>query len=320
MGDTLDLFNTEDVLEIILESDFKAFLKNKYKDEYQPAVIRYMYNDTIKVSRNIKIKPRGAFRRANCYYPPMKLNFPKGKVRLKQLEEFDKMKMVSECKRNQLHEQYVFNEYLVYKLYNILTDYSFRVKLLKVTYYDLGKDKETYGRYAFLIESSGQLAARLNALEIKTKNIGDAYIDRDLGTVMYVFQFLIGNTDWSVPGLHNVKLLKSKDPTAQLMHAVPYDFDYSGIVNAQYAIPHESLGISSVRERLYRGFCREKSELDETLDMFRAKKSEIVSLFEDFELLEDRYRKSTLKYIDEFYRIINSESWLKREILESCRK
>ena len=319
IGDTLDLFNSEETLDIIIESDFKNLLKNKHQDDYQPAVIRYMINDSVRISRNIKIKPRGAFRRSTCLYPPIKLNFPKGEVRLKQLEEFDKMKMVSECKNSDTYEQYVLSEYLVYKLYNLFTEYSFRVRLLNVQYVDLGRKSKSYIRHAFIIESVDQLASRLGALEIETKQLGDQFIDRDLSTMMYLFQYLIGNTDWSVPGLHNMKLLKSFDPTVPLLWAIPYDFDYTGMVDAQYAVPHESLGIGSVRERLYMGYCRERGEIDRVLNIFSGKKDAMIDLVEDFDLLSAQNKQRTISYIEGFYRVINSEQALKRDILRVCK-
>jgi hypothetical protein len=320
ISDTLDIFKSEKVLEVSLESDFKALIKNKYKDEYQEAYFYYPFNDTVSVSRKIKIKPRGEFRRKNCHFPPIKLNFPKGAEKIKQLAEFDKMKMVVDCKRSKTYQQWVLNEYLTYKLYNILTDYSYRVRLLKVKYVDTSGKYKMAEQYAFLIESTGQMASRLNCIEIETEKIMDSYTNPEMTMMMYLFQYLIGNTDWSIPALHNMKMLKSKDPTQTIPIVVPYDFDYSGIVNTTYAIPHEMLGIESVRQRKYWGYCRPKNKVDEVVQIFNDKKDDIYRLYNDSGLLEQNYLKSTLNYIDEFYKIINNESSLNRNIMESCRK
>jgi hypothetical protein len=318
--DTLDIFSSEQPVLIVLESDFKALIKNKYKDEYQEAYFKYNFNDTVEVNRKIKIKPRGNFRRQNCHFPPIKLNFPKGAEKIRQLEEFDKMKMVVDCQRSKTNEQWLLNEFLTYKLYNILMDKSYRVRLLRVKYKDTSGRYKDYEQYAFIIEPTGQLARRLNSLEIEKEKIRDSYTDQHVTMIMYLFQFLIGNTDWSIPGLHNIKMFKSTDPTVQLPFVVPYDFDYSGIVNTSYAIPHELLGIETVRERKYWGYCRPKSEVDEVVAFFNSKKDDIYNLYRNSGLLDDKYLKSTLKYIDEFYQIITNENALRRDILEGCRQ
>ncbi len=319
MLDTMDFFNNDKILNITIESDFKNLVKRKYKDEYQPAIIKYDLNDTITVTRNIKIKPRGNMRKGSCFFPPLKLNFLKDEMVVKQLKEFDKMKMVLNCKNGSVYEQYLLSEYYVYKILNILTEYSFRVRLINVTYVDAGEKYKTATRFAFIIENKEQMAERLNSIPIDNKNVRDQLTDIPTLVNGYLFQYLIGNTDWSIPGRHNIQLIKSKDPTISKPYVIPYDFDYAGIVNANYAVPDENLGTESVTERVYRGVCMPESEMKNAAKHLIDSKDRIYALYQSSDLLDKNNNRRTLQYLDEFFNIIESENSLKRYIIDNCR-
>ncbi len=246
------------------------------------------------------------------------MNFPK-EARLKQLREFDKMKVVVECKASGIYQQYLMREYAVYKIYNILTDYSLRVRLMRVLYIDTNGKYKPDTRYAFLIEDIAELSKRTGSSEVTLKNLAPSSLDTDPIDIMVVFQYLIGNTDFSVPGMHNMKLVKSNDPLKPLAIPVAYDFDYCGLVYASYAVPAEQLSIESVRERLFWGHCRTEAEFQKTFELFRKKKDEIYALYENTELLEPSYVKSTMRYLDDFYFNINTPRMVKREFLNQCR-
>ncbi len=320
IGDTTDIFNDNKILDITLESDFKNLVKRKYKDEYQEALLKIMFNDSVRVARKIKIKPRGHMRKSTCSFPPLKLNFPKKDAHLKQFRDFDKIKMVLDCKRGNLYEQYLLSEYYVYKLQNIITDYSLRVRLIRVNYVDTGGKFKESTRFAFLIESIDQLALRKNALRIETKSIRDQQTNRKTLTDGYLFQYLIGNTDWSIPGMHNVYMIKSLDPTNLKPYVIPYDFDYAGIINTTYAVPDEQLGTESVRERVYRGVCLPDSELLKSSELILQKKDAIYALYENDTLLSKSNKRSSLNYLDEFFSILEGKNSFKRNILDSCRQ
>jgi antitoxin component of RelBE/YafQ-DinJ toxin-antitoxin module len=246
---SLDFFDQEGVINISIESDFKNLVKHKFKDEYQPAILRYSVSDTVTVPRKITIKPRGNMRRSTCYFPPLKLNFPKKEAVLRQIKEFDKMKMVVNCKKGETSQQYLLSEYYAYKVFNIITDVSFRVNLIEVTYIDTGEKYKSGTSYAYIIESIDQIAKRNNAIPFELKNLSDKYINQECLANIYLFQYLIGNTDWSIPAGHNINMIKSSDPLQVKPLAIPYDFDYAGIVNTNYAVPDERLG-RSYREGL----------------------------------------------------------------------
>lgn len=314
-----DIFSTAEVMKISLTSDFNRIVKNKYLAEYQPAIYKYHLNDTVIVTREIKVRPRGNIRRRACFYPPLKLNFPKKEVFLEQLRDYDKLKMVVMCRNSKSAEQYLLSEFYAYKLYNLITDYSFRVKLLEVTYIASSEKNEPDMGYAFFIEEVDQLAKRSEAVTIDVKNIQDKVTDLENLANIYIFQYLIGNTDWSIPAAHNLKFIKTTDILDSKILPVPYDFDFAGIVNANYAYPDERLGLKSVRERVYRGECIDKSYVNRAIARFREVKAEIYSLYEN-SLLNDATKQKTIQYLDEFYEIVESDYLRKKELLDNCRE
>lgn len=320
IGDTLDFFNSNEILHLTFESDFKNLVKRKYKDEYQPATIRVVFNDTIMLSRKLKIKPRGNMRKSTCHIPPIKLNFPKKDVFIKQLNEFDKMKMVLNCKKGDAYTQYLISEYYTYKIQNILTKYSLRVRLVSVKYIDTSDKYKDVTQYAILLENIDQLAKRLGAIHIETKNVRDQLTDIKTLADAYLFQYLIGNTDWSIPGMHNIYLLKSMEMSKPKPYVVPYDFDYAGIINTTYAVPDEQLGLESVRERVYRGVCLPEAEIIEAKERVLQNKEKIYQLIQKDQLMSKNNKKNTVSYIDDFFHVLESEYSFSRNILQNCRQ
>ena len=317
--DTFDIFSDNDLLKITVTSDFRNLIRNKMEDDFQPATMEFLYNDTIRVSREIRIRPRGNFRRENCYYPPLLINFPGYDIGPKQFKEYNELKFVNVCKGSELDEQYLLSEYYAYRIYNLITPYSFRVRLLQVEFIDAGRKNRSRINYGFVIESEEQMAKRLNAINYYKQNVHSERTNRSMTTVLGIYQYMIGNTDWSIPILHNVKLIKVNEVSLPEPIAVPYDFDYSGIVNAHYAIPSDNLPIEKVTERFFLGFCRELSEFELAFEFFNGKKDEIISMYEGSAYLDTRNKKETVQFLEQFYRVINSADDVQREFIESCR-
>jgi hypothetical protein len=317
--DTLDLFNDDEIMHVRIISDFRNLFKRKYQEEYQPAVLETILFDTIAVRRELKIKTRGNNRKSTCSFPPIKLNFPKKQAIFKQIQEFDKIKLVGNCKSGELYDQYLIQEYYVYKMYNLLTPFSYRVRLLRVEYIDTSGKKKPRDNFAFIIEPTDQMALRLNSKEFDRKGISNHSVDRNISTNMGLFQLMVGNTDWSIPGLHNIKLLRVADAKYPLPVAVPYDFDYCGIVDAQYAIPHEILPIDDVKEMFYMGTCREMEEYVEAFKLFHEKRAQFEAFFADSPYLVKGGKSKSLNYIDEFYRIIDGKASVNSVILRNCK-
>lgn len=309
LPEKFDLFQEERPLELTLESDFKKFIREKGKSKYQDALLHYPIVDSVTIKRIVRIMPRGEFRKNYCSPPPVKLNFKHTKLYVNSIQQLEKMKMVSRCKNSRSDEEYVLKELLTYKLYNLFTDFSFRARLLKIKFIDTGwKKLKVRDSYGFLIEEADDLAKRNNVTLIKVKTA--TYKDvNDLTMARFaLFQYMIGNTDWSITGTHNVKLLKKNDFLKPKVDAVPYDFDYSGFVNAHYAIPSEEFGIEHVRQRLFRCQCYSEGVFKKAIASFLTKKDEVYSTINDFPYLSPNVKKDLTSFIGEFYSQIESKN------------
>ena len=308
------LFGTNEPLEIILETDMKKLLRTKKEGQYQEAVIRVNGN-----TYPIRIKARGNYRRENCYFPPVTLNFSQTKFENEELEQLKKLKLVNACKMQKSYEQYILREYMIYRTFNLFTDKSFRVRLLKIDYEDSMGKMKTVSRWGFVIEDQYMMAKRNNGIIMKQEGLNDKLTNRDHMVMLSIFHFMIGNTDWQVARLHNLRLLRISDISESAPYVIPYDFDYTGMVNASYAIPSPVLGIETLRERLYWGKCYTKEELEKAIDGFKEKKDEIFSLYENFDLFSKTSKNEALDYLKSFYKIIENEKQWTYYFMDKCK-
>jgi hypothetical protein len=302
--DTIDnnfgLFEKEEILRLALRFDVRQYVNRKPQEEYMNALLTYFISDKDSINKEVKIKSRGVVRNDICDFPPLMLNIKNAGFGEDDMKKIEKIKIVTHCDYG--NEKYLFREYLVYKLYNILTDYSFRVRLAKIDYINTARDSKPIKTYCFLIEPLEVLASRIGSEPITTPNLTQKHIIPSSMDRMAIFNYMIGNTDWSVPNLHNCKILSGTDfnfPGLGII--VPYDFDYSGLVNASYAVPYDGLGLRSVRDRRYLGVCRNREDYAEALKEFIKKKSELYRVINEFPLLNEKEKKELTKYLDEFY-------------------
>lgn len=163
------------------------------------------------------------------------------------------------------------------------------------------------------------LAERLKMLPIKNDFVSIQLTDTLWTNYMAVFQYLIGNADYSVAGRHNVKLLRYNDVNQPNLIPVPYDFDYSGLVNANYAIPGENIGISSVTERYFLGPCRPAENYKKVLIEFQSKKEEIYRLINSFTYLAEKERQSVISYLNELFDYQNESYFIEKSFLSTCQ-
>lgn len=312
------LFDNNELFHLTILSDFRQLAHEKGNPKYQNAIYKLIIRDTVQVVNSMRIKARGNFRRDLCSSPPIKLNFKKTKFFTDATDNLKTLKLVNVCRQSNIYQEYIFKEYLTYRLLNILTEKSLRVRLIKIDFEDTSKKEKSSSSYGFIIEDIDELGRRLNALEIKNKLTNQDLTETEHLNLITTFQFMIGNTDWSIPELHNFKLLKSIEVKYPRPYAIPYDFDFSGFVDASYAHPNEILPINEVRERLFRGLCRSPEDMAETFEYFRTKKEEIFTLLNEFSFYSETSRKRSIRYIEEFYEIIDSPKRVKRYFTVNC--
>lgn len=298
-------FNSADPLEITLVSDFRQLKKKRQKKVYQPATATVEFPGTAPVTENIELAARGEFRRTTCVYPPVILNFKNPKA--PKLSSLKKMKLVSGCSTSSYDEELVLKEYLVYKMYNMLTDFSFGVRLVKVNYKDVNSKIKEYSQYGFLIEDVDDVAKRNGCREYNKPVLYGSVVDRTQMTLVSMFQYMIGNTDWSLPNKHNLRFVQLRQDTISYPYIIPYDFDYCGLVDAPYAVPQPEFGIEKVTNRYYRGLARAKEEVEPLIELFKEKREFLTALVQNFELLKPKVRESMIDYIDSFYKDLDDK-------------
>jgi len=313
--ETVGLFASEETLNIILKTDLKALIKNKYDNEYQEGELTVAGE-----SYPIRLKARGNNRREICSFPPVTLNFSKTEFKDKSFDQLKKLKLVNSCKMQKSYEQYILREYLIYKALNIMTDKSFKVRLLKIDYEDSKEKIKTVTRYGFVIEDQYMMADRLDGIIYKKTGVRDQSTNKEQMVMLSIFHFMVGNTDWQVARLHNLKLLKLKDVKEAAPYVIAYDFDHTGMVDAAYSVPSPILGIESLRERLYWGKCYTDDELIKAINRFIQNKEAIYSLYQNFELFDKSSLNSSISYLDSFYKIIEDDKKWRHYFVQNCRQ
>ena len=302
-----------EILPVTLRIDTRAMYRQKIRiRDHLPAEFSFVSSEGTEHQWEIKAKARGKMRRQICAYPPLKLKFPK-----KLLEEFgidpkhNDLKLVTHCKSGSVGSQLLLREYLAYRIYNILTENSFRAQLIELTYEDTRGKRKSVTEYGLLLEDVDELADRIGGKECSDCAFTNAArFSHEPYRLFCVFQYLIGNTDFSIKDLHNLKVVEL--PSKEGYLPVPYDFDYAGLVDASYAVPHESLPIEKVSERYFMGLRFPCDSYDVTLQLMRDKRAEIFGLIAELPHLDDRGRIAVESYLEDFFRLIDNPASVER--------
>lgn len=315
------LFENDDLLEIALKFDIRTYRRKKPEEEELKAVLVYYTSGSDSVVKNVKLSTRGNLRRTICDYPPIRLNFKMSDSTTSFFDNIDKLKLVTHC--NVGNEKYVLKEYLIYKMFNVLTDTSFKVKLLRIKYIDTPSDRKQMKpivQFGFAIEPIELLTKRTNTMELEVDKFSQKLIYPKIMNRFAIFNYMIGNCDWEFPTMHNLKILKPNIFTIEnLAIVVPYDFDYSGLVDASYAVPPQALPIKSVRERYYYGICRSIEEYKDAIQEFLVKKDEFYRIINEFPYLNPKEKKDMKIYLDGFYSGFDKHNSIINKFISECK-
>jgi hypothetical protein len=317
------LFSAQDSLEIELEGPFAFLARERPDEEEAEGKFRYINADGETVEFDVQIRARGNWRRNPdiCEFPPIRINFKKSQTADTLFDKQDKIKVVTHCNDNKSYAQAVVSEYLAYRIYNVLTDYSFRVRLVNMTYVYTDR-KQTVNSYAVFIEHKDRFAKRIAGEPVVLDRVPVTSIYPENLNLASVFQYFLGNTDFSPiatpPGeecCHNQALYTSEEGPYR---TIPFDFDQTGLVDAQHAEPNPRFGLANVKVRMYRGRCVNNELLPATLQHFRDKRAEIEALIENQQELMPTTKRNMLKYVDSFYNVIDKPRRVDYRIIEAC--
>lgn len=315
------LFKRAEPLDITITTGLGALLKDRDSTDRVLHGAELAYKDStgqvVKVA--VSLRTRGHFRRQtrNCDFPPLRVEVSKAAATNTLFEGNRKLKLTTNCRAGSSdYEQYILQEYAVYRMFQALTPWSYRTRLAHVAYVDSAGKAKPSQSWAFFVEDDGDLADRRRTKKVETKG---AYFD-DLESGQFgrvqLFQWMVGNTDWSVSGLHNITLLSD---SSHIVHPVPFDFDWSGAVNTRYSFPDKSLPIRTVTDRLWRGDCREAAAHELVFTQFKARRAAMDSAITDIAALKPGVRDRMLRYLGEAWSDMDKPARLADAFKRDCR-
>ncbi|MGB2514592.1 MAG: hypothetical protein ACPIA9_00145 [Flavobacteriaceae bacterium] len=310
------LFQEASPLEIQLSYSNKELRKDTNDSTYIDVEMKYKEAGEWKLLP-VKLRARGNFRRAKCYFPPVKMKIKKSLSKGTLFEGNKKLKLVLPCMLESNNNDNIEQELLAYKLYEKISPYHFKTRKVKITMLEQkGKKIKEHSLDGFLIEDDNLVADRFEG-KVFERYIHPLAMDADSSVKNAFFQFMIGNTDFSVAYQHNGKLLYIDKKIIPL----PYDFDMAGLVDASYATVNTSLGISSVKDRVYRGFKREDDVLQSVRDHFLSLKPELAAIVQSIKGNFDNEKEyeATEEFFNSFYSVLEDDRSFKKKIIDGVR-
>ena len=312
------VFVDQGVLNFTLVAPYKQLKKQRNGTVPYSAAEIFYTGDSGTVRVPVRVRPRGIWRRKNCDIPPLRLNFSKDSIKKTAFRHLDGVRLVMHCRNNDDYEQWVLEEFNLYRVQRLITPLTMQARLARVTYVDAEKRDTLAVRYGFLLENEATFGERMGGQVVDIKGATREDLDAEESARFGVWEYFIGNTDFSIGALHNVALLQ-KDTS---YYPVAYDYDWSGAVNTRYSGPAPQLmnQIRKVTDRLMRGYCTDASHYEKAFATFRSNKDAIYALYRDSlgALMKPYVVDQTLRFFDKFYEVINDPRAAKRQIVEAC--
>ena len=317
------LFRATDPVEVTFTTSLKKLVDQRDSTRLDRfgAVMTYKDSSGADVSIPVDLQARGHFRRQarNCYFPPLWWRARKKDVDGKLFQGLTKMKITTSCRPgNSDYEQYILGEYAAYRAYQVISPLHLRTRLAHITYRDSAKAMGDVTSWAYFIEDDAEMA-RENKVKLVDQK-GAVFTDLEQRQLMIttLFEYMVGNTDVSISGLHNIILVR--DTVGFDIRPVAYDFDFSGLVNTRYATPDPRLGIRRVTERLNRGPCKTMDEWKPIIAYFQSRRAAVDSIYDAIPQLSPARAKDAKEYLDGFWRTIADDRQAKVELTQKCQK
>ena len=318
------LFASSDVLEITLTGPFDRIDDEREKEQEYPGTISYVDDNGSQISLDVDFSVRGNWRlrKDNCSYSQLWLDLKRSQTPGTLFENQNRLKLVVQCRRQDNYAGLVAKEYQAYKIFEELSEFNYDTRFSQVNYVDSEEEGRDRSHVAFFIEHQNSLADKFSMEEVELNAVFYGEINPIQASVVALFMFMIGNTDFSVAQAqegdeccHNVKLLV-KEPREYF--PIPYDFDSSGFVEASYAAP-PGFNLRNSRERLFRGYCAHRESIPEAIATFMDAREAIEEIINNSELLSARAKRRNQGFIEDFYDVLGSERQLERQIYSDCR-
>ena len=318
------LFQSDEILDVRIVAPVSTLVSERPIDEELPGIFQYTNSAGEAVEFDIKLRARGKFRRDkhNCRFPPLRLNFVKSQTKGTLFHKQKKVKLVTHCQNSSKYAQVLLREYIAYRLLNVMTDASFRVRLLRITYVENERSKADDVRYGFIIEHKDRLAKRMGKTILEIPSTSPRSLNPEYANTISLYHYLIGNTDFSsVKGpkgeicCHNHVLFSNE---GEAVWSVPYDFDQAGLVDAPHAAPSEQFNIHSVKQRLYRGRCIHNDYVSATAANYQSKREDLLQVVNGLDVASERSVKSMTGYVEKFYKTLSSEKRVNSSLIKKC--
>jgi len=321
------LFASEAVLQLRIEAPFGDLLRSapRSTDGYDAKLTVAGPNPETLA---IKLSPRGISRRNTdaCEFPPLRIEFKEKPGPESLFKGQKELKLATHCRNEYTYQDYGLLEFMAYRLYNVITPLSFRVRLAEIDYVEAGSSSVRIHRRGFLLEDIDELAARNELKQVKLPKVERSQLDPAATARSDLFQYMIGNQDWSDTAgpagthcCHNINLLARAATDTTGLLPIARDFDSSGLVNPPYALPPANVPIRTVRTRFYRGFCQLNEQATAAAQDMLAKRSALLDVVAGMNLLTSRSRNSASQYLQDFFAEIGDPSKLQQHVLERCR-
>ena len=277
-------------------------------------------------THSIQLSPRGVSRRRReiCTFPPLRVELP-SRPESGLFEGQRRLKLVTHCRRQSSHQQYVLLEYAAYRLFNTMTSRGFRVRLAEIDYYRNDDDEPSYTRVGFFIEDVDDAAARNGMVEVERGDFPTNWLNQEDSARVALFQYMVGNLDWAVqagpPGedcCHNTRPIGATENATSNLTPMPYDFDQTGLVFAPYSAPPAQIRVSSVRTRVYRGFCSHNAQTRTIAAEVLAARSQYEAVIASIPNLSERRRSRAQSYLADFFDDIATPEDVEDNLIDEC--
>lgn len=319
-GDAQPLFRSDSVVEVTITTNLRDLVRERDSTQlaWFGATFSYKIGDST-VTVPTELRARGHFRRqkGNCTFPPLFIRVKGADARGTLLQGNPRTKITTSCRPGDPdYDQYILQEYGVYRMYQMLNPIHPRTRLARITYEDSTARMKPLTVYAFFSELDEEVAKEHN-MTLREEMKGARF--RDVEPValqsMALFALMVGNSDWSLGALHNVYLLQD---SMGVMRTVAYDWDWVGLLNTKYSRPDYRLPIKSVSERYYMGPCYTEMEWLPAVLKFQETRPAIDSLWTRIPGLSDSKRQQVDRYLGQFWQILEKPKDLGR-MTKSCR-